>query len=48
MDEEVLKDNLKLGREIADFLRRNIVQGERLPGKSRGDDAETYSTCTAF
>lgn len=33
---------MKLGREIADFLRKNIVQAERLqmqPGE------ETYSTC---
>ncbi|KAH9998999.1 RF-1 domain-containing protein [Russula vinacea] len=38
-DEEVFKNNLKLGREIADFLRKNIVQAERLqmqPGE------ETY------
>jgi peptide chain release factor len=34
---------LKLGREIAEFLRKNIVQAERLqmqPGE------ETYSTCS--
>lgn len=48
MDEEVFKNNLRLGREIADFLRKNIVQGERLPVHPKEDDTETYSTCTTF
>ena len=47
-DEEVFKNNLKLGREIADFLRKNIVQAEHLPGKTGEDNTETYSTCTLF
>ena len=47
-DEEVFKNNLKLGREIADFLRKNIVQAERLPGKIEEDTTETYSTCGPF
>jgi len=41
-DEDVFKNNLKLGREIADFLRKNIVQAERLPGKFEEDNTETY------
>jgi hypothetical protein len=44
-DEEVFKDNLKLGREIADFLRKNIVQAERLRVQHGGENRETYSTC---
>ena len=48
VDEEVFKNNLKLGREIADFLRKNIVQAEHLPGKIGEDNTETYSTCTLF
>ena len=47
-DEEVFKNNLKLGREIADFLRKNIVQAEHLPGKTGEDNTETYSTCILF
>jgi hypothetical protein len=47
-DEEVFRNNLKLGREIADFLRKNIVQAEHLPGKTGEDNMETYSTCTLF
>ena len=47
-DEDVFKNHLKLGREIADFLRKNIVQAERLPGKLEEDDTETYSTCDLF
>jgi hypothetical protein len=46
-DEQVFKNNLKLGREIADFLRKNIVQAERLPGQTGEDNEETYSTCTS-
>jgi peptide chain release factor len=38
VDEVAFRNNLKVGREIADFLRKNIVQAER----SNGD--ETYST----
>ncbi|KAI0003340.1 RF-1 domain-containing protein [Russula compacta] len=41
-DEDVFQNNLRLGREIADFLRKNIVQGERLPIQPREDDTETY------
>ncbi|KAF8479018.1 RF-1 domain-containing protein [Russula ochroleuca] len=41
-DEEVFKNNLKLGREIADFLRKNIVQAERLQMQPGEETAETY------
>ncbi len=44
-DEDVFRNNLKVGREIATFLRKNIVQAERLqkiPGED--DNKETYST----
>jgi hypothetical protein len=37
---------LKLGREIADFLRKNIVQAERLQMQPGEETAETYSTCS--
>jgi hypothetical protein len=39
---------VKLGREIADFLRKNIVQAERFPGEFEEDNTETYSTCDLF
>jgi peptide chain release factor len=39
-DEVAFRNNLKVGREIADFLRKNIVQAERLDGE---DNMETYS-----
>jgi hypothetical protein len=45
-DEEVLKNNLKLGREIAGFLRKNIVQAERLQVQPGEENTETYSTCS--
>ncbi|KAH9977280.1 RF-1 domain-containing protein [Lactifluus volemus] len=32
VDEVAFRNNLKVGREIADFLRKNIVQAERLNG----------------
>ena len=35
---------MKLGREIADFLRRNIVQAERLHKQSAEENTDTYST----
>jgi hypothetical protein len=38
MDEVAFLNYLKVGREIADFLRKNIVQAERSNGE------ETYST----
>ncbi|KAI0253873.1 RF-1 domain-containing protein [Lactifluus subvellereus] len=41
-DEEAFQSNLKLGREIADFLRKNIVQAERVQVQHREDDMETY------
>ena len=47
-DEEVFKNNLKLGREIADFLRKNIVQAERLSGKFEEDNSGIYSMCEPF
>lgn len=43
-DEEAFKKNLKLGREIADFLRRNIVQAERLHMQPGEENTDTYST----
>ncbi|KAN0115944.1 RF-1 domain containing protein [Russula decolorans] len=46
-DEETFKNNLKLGREIADFLRKNIVQAERLhkqPGKENTDTYKIHIT----
>ena len=44
-DEEVFSNNLKLGREIADFLRKNVAQAERLPAQPGEENTETYSTC---
>ncbi|KAH9001635.1 RF-1 domain-containing protein [Lactarius akahatsu] len=41
-DEEVFRNNLNIGREIAVFLRKNIVQAERLQGIPGEDDMETY------
>ncbi|KAI9511311.1 RF-1 domain-containing protein [Russula earlei] len=41
-DEEAFKNNLKLGREIANFLRKNIVQAERLPVQPGQNNLETY------
>jgi len=43
-DEDVFRKNLELGREIADFLRKNIIQAERLPVQPGKDESETYST----
>ena len=45
-EEEVFKNNLKLGREIADFLRKNVVQAERMPVQPEEENTETYSTCS--
>lgn len=42
-DEEAFRNNLNLGRDIATFLRKNIVQAERLQ-KVPGEDTEAYST----
>ncbi len=42
-DEEVFRNNLNIGREIANFLRKNIVQAERLQEIPGEDDTETYS-----
>jgi len=44
-DEQTFKNNLKLGREIADFLRKNIVQAERLHKQPGEGNTDTYSTC---
>ncbi|KAH8983709.1 RF-1 domain-containing protein [Lactarius hatsudake] len=41
-DEEVFRSNLIIGREIAVFLRKNIVQAERLQRIPGEDDMETY------
>ncbi|KAI0290511.1 RF-1 domain-containing protein [Russula brevipes] len=41
-DEDIFKNQLRLGREIADFLRKNIVQAERLSAQSGENDMETY------
>jgi 5-bromo-4-chloroindolyl phosphate hydrolysis protein len=43
-DEEIFRNNLNNGREIANFLRKNIVQAERLQ-KAPGEDTEAYSAC---
>jgi peptide chain release factor len=43
--DEAFKNNLKLGREIADFLRKNIVQAERLHMQPGEENTDTYSTC---
>jgi peptide chain release factor len=40
-DEETFRRDLKLGREIADFLRKNIVQAERL--QVQHGEGNTYS-----
>ena len=42
-DEEAFRNSLNLGREIATFLRKNIVQAERLQ-KVPGENTEAYST----
>ncbi|KAI0274389.1 RF-1 domain-containing protein [Russula aff. rugulosa BPL654] len=42
IDEVAFKNNLKLGREIADFLRKNIVQAERLHMQSGEENTDTY------
>lgn len=47
-DEEAFRSNLKLGREIADFLKKNIVQAERVQVQHGEDDMETYSTLLTF
>lgn len=47
-DEEAFKKNLKLGREIADFLKRNIVQAERLQMQPGEENTDTYSTWKLF
>ena len=47
-DEEAFRRNLKLGREIADFLKKNIVQAERVQVQHGEDGMETYSTLPAF
>jgi hypothetical protein len=44
-DEDAFRKNLNVGREIANFLRKNIVQAERLQKIPGEDDSETYSTC---
>lgn len=36
---------MKLGREIADFLRKNIVQAQRLHRQPGEENVDTYSTC---
>jgi hypothetical protein len=36
---------LKLGGEIADFLRKNIAQAERLQVQPGEENTDTYSTC---
>ncbi|KAI0259951.1 RF-1 domain-containing protein [Gloeopeniophorella convolvens] len=41
-DKQTIQENLKLGREIADFLRKNVVQAERLPDKVDEDGKELY------
>ncbi|KAH9063715.1 hypothetical protein EDB83DRAFT_799497 [Lactarius deliciosus] len=41
-DEDVFRSNLNIGREIAVFLRKNIVQAERLQRIPGADDMETY------
>ncbi|KAI9456265.1 RF-1 domain-containing protein [Lactarius psammicola] len=41
-DEEVFRNNLNIGQEIANFLRKNIVQAERLQEIPGEDDTETY------
>ena len=46
-DEEAFRNKLNIGREIANFLRKNIVQAERLQ-KTPGEDTEAYSTCKWF
>lgn len=35
----------QLGREIADILRRNVVQGVRVEGASEGSQEERWRTC---
>ncbi|KAF8267844.1 RF-1 domain-containing protein [Lactarius quietus] len=40
-NEETFRNNLNIGREIASFLRKNIVQAERLQ-KIPGEDTEAY------
>jgi peptide chain release factor len=42
-DEEAFRSNLKLGREIADFLKKNIVQAERLQVQHGEPEGNTYS-----
>ncbi|KAI0303479.1 RF-1 domain-containing protein [Multifurca ochricompacta] len=41
-EEDVFQNNLKLGREIANFLRKNVVQAERLQVQPGEENTETY------
>lgn len=43
-DEKAYEENVKLAREIADVLRKNIVQARRVDGASGKPDDETWST----
>lgn len=43
-DEKAYEENVKLAREVADVLRKNIVQARRVEGASGTPDDETWST----
>ncbi|KAI0050049.1 hypothetical protein FA95DRAFT_1537130 [Auriscalpium vulgare] len=42
INEEVYQENLKHGREIAEFLRKNLVQAQRVASQQQAKGVETY------